>query len=159
MKLYREDQKYHDAIAIGMIGMLSVLLLVTVFSQSASIWKIALGLVIIGGAFWVVKNLRLKIRISKKKISVRINPLPWTRISVPKQDITGVEFIAATGAEIANGWAVHYGAKLQLFNFGDNKGMVIHTNKGEGIVILSAKLFENQSQIVEELKAHGYLQA
>ena len=156
MKLYREDQKYHDILALGMIGVLSGLLMVTVISQSVALWKALVGALAIVAIFLVVLSLRLKIRISAKKLSVRIAPLPWMAVKVQKNEVTGVEFISSVDAEIANGWAVHYGGHLRLFNFGDKKGMVIRRTDGRDVVILSSKLYDEQENILNELKSHGW---
>lgn len=157
MKLYREDQKYHDGIAIAMIVALSLLFISTLLTQAHGLWKIALGVVTVGAIVLLVTRLRLKIRIGKKKMSIRISPIPWSRVRLSKDEVTGIEFVKSAKAEIANGWAVHYGGKLRFFNFGDNKGMLIHRNDGGGIVVLSSKLYENRDKVVEELKSNGWV--
>ena len=156
MKLYREDQKYHDILALGMIAILSGLLMVTVITQSVGLWKAVIGGLAVAAIFFVVRSLRLKIRISPKKMSVRIAPLPWMTVKMPKDEVTGVEFISSVDAEIANGWAVHYGGHLRMFNFGDRKGMIIRRADGRDVVVLSRKLYEEKEEILNELKLHGW---
>ncbi len=156
MKLYREDQKYHDTVAIIMVAALSLLLVATLLSGPLGFWRIALALAAVTGIAFLILNLRLKIRISPKKMSIRVAPFPWTRVRVPREEVNGVEFIASRDGEIENGWAVHFGGKLRIFNFGDRKGMLIHRKDGRAVVIFSRKLYENQGSVVDQLRSNGW---
>jgi hypothetical protein len=156
MKLYREDQRYHDMTTIVLIAMVTILLAATVISRGLGLWKVLIGLVFIAAIVLVVLNLRMKIRISRKKMSIRIAPIPWSRIQLDKDEVTGVEFIASNTPDLANSLTLHYGGKLRIFNFGDNKGMIIHRADGRDVVVLSRQLYDDRGSVMEQLKLNGW---
>lgn len=156
MKLYREDQKYHDLIVIGTIIILAILLAMTLITGSATPWKIALGVATMALIVYVVSCLRLKIRISPKKLTVRIAPIPFTRVKVAKDEVTNIEFISSDTPDLANSLAIRYGNRVRVFNFGDRQGMVIRYADGRYVVVLSKKLFENRDEVIDQLKDNGW---
>lgn len=156
MKLYREDQRYHDIGIMTLITVLAALLIVTVIAQSGDLGRIILGVVLLGGIFYLVSQLRLKIRISPKKMSVRVDPLPFSGVKVNRNDVKSIKFIQSDPAELTSGWAVRYGGKLRIFDFGDREGMVIRRNDGRDIVVLSKKLFDQRKEIKQQLESSGW---
>jgi hypothetical protein len=89
-------------------------------------------------------------------MSVRIAPIPWSRIKVNKDEVTGVEFISSSKPDIANSLTLHYGGKLRIFNFGDNKGMIIHKADGRDVVVLSSQLYDDRGNVMEQLESNGW---
>ena len=156
MKIYREDQKYHDAVALSTLCLLSALLIITIFTQAPSPWQVLIGIAVLSVAIYLVLNIRLRIRISPKKMTFKVLPFPWTRCSIPRDEVQGVEFVASENNDVADGWTLHYGAKLRVFGFGDRKGMLVHRNDGRDIFILSRKLFEQQHNVLDQLRSSGW---
>ena len=156
MKIYREDQKYHDQVAIATLGLLCALLIVTMATRAQEAWDVVIGIAVLSVAIFLVINLRLRIRIGKKKITFRVMPIPWTRYSIPRDEVESVEFIESEHTDVADGWTMHYGAKLRVIGFGDRKGMLIHKNNGRDVFILSRRLFDQKDDIVDQLKSNGW---
>ena len=156
MKLYREDQKYHDLVVIGLTVVLSILLVMTLVTQSPALWKMILGLATVAALTFLVFRLRLKIRISPKKMSIRISPIPWTRVRFTRDEVTGIEFISSEDVKAADAWKVHYGSAVRIFNFGDREGMVVHRADGQDVVILSSRLFDKRREVLDQLELNGW---
>jgi len=156
MKLFKEDQRYHDITTLVLVGAIMLLLIATVFSHAQPFWKIGIAIVAIGAIVFLVLRLRMKIRIGQKKMSIRIAPIPWSQIKLRKDEVSGVEFVSSDQPDFANSLTVRYGDKLRMFNFGDTKGMVIYRTDGKNIVVLSSQLFENREKVIEQLKSHGW---
>ncbi|MFK7978961.1 MAG: hypothetical protein AB8G86_03175, partial [Saprospiraceae bacterium] len=151
-KLYKEDQKYHDVFSIGLLGVIGALVaykVMTAFIMELGVPATTLsvlGLSIIGAIFFY-KTLKLKIRISPKKMTFKINPLPWGQLKVNKTEIESLEFFQVTEAELCTGWAMNFGHRSRIFNFGDKAGIIIKKKNGQQVVVFSKKLYEQRAAI------------
>ncbi len=161
-KLYKEDQKYHDVFSIGLLGVIGALMgykIITAYfilelGVPATTLSL-LGLSIIG-AILFYKTLKLKIRISPKKMTFKIDPLPWAQLKVTKAEIESIEFFKVTEAELCTGWAMNFGHRSRIFNFGDKSGIIIRKSNGKQIVVFSKKLYEQRAAIEASLKEHDW---
>lgn len=161
-KLYKEDQKYHDVFSIGLLGVIGALMaykvMATYFIMELGVPATTLsilGLSIIG-AILFYKTLKLKIRISPKKMTFKINPLPWAHLKVNKTEIESLAFFQVTEAELCTGWAMNFGHRSRIFNFGDKAGIIIKQSNGQQIVVFSKKLYEQRAMIEAALKQHNW---
>lgn len=161
-KLYKEDQKYHDLISIGLLGLVGGMMVYKIITNYfilelgvpvASIGVIALSMLL---AVLFYQTLKLKIRISPKKMTFKINPLPWAQIKINKDEIEGVQFFQVSEAELCTGWAMNFGHRSRIFNFGDKSGIIIRKTNGKQIVVFSKKLYAQRIEIENALKQHGW---
>lgn len=161
-KLYKEDQKYHDLFSIGLLGAIGVVIiykLLTTYSMTQIDFPMQtlmlLGFSMIGAALFY-RTLKLKIRISPKKLTVKINPLPWAQLKVNKAEIERLEFFQVTEAELCTGWAMNFGHRCRIFNFGDKAGIIIKKTNGQQAVVFSKKLYKQRDAIKTSLKHHNW---
>ena len=161
-KLYKEDQKYHDVLSIGLLvgllGLMAYEIIVSYFILESGIPLITLGTLtlLVVGAFVFYRALKLKIRISPKKMTFKINPLPWVQLKVRKEDIKSLTFFQVTEAELCTGWAMSFGHRSRIFNFGDKSGIIIKKTNGKEIVVFSKKLYEQRAAIETSLKENNW---
>jgi len=156
MKLYREDQKWHDRMVILLGSVMIAMLATALATRSAGFWNVMIGMLIISGLVLLVLTLRLKIRISPGKMTIRISPIPWTRIKFSKDEVIGIEFLSAKETKSADAWSVHFGRDLRIFKFGDSEGMIIHKADGQDVVVLSKQLFKRREDVINQLKTNGW---
>lgn len=161
-KLYKEDQRYHDLFTISLLLVLGLFMIYNVivryFILEMGIPSSAIAVLVVSaiGVILFYKNLKYKIRISSKKLTVKIDPLPWMRIKVNKKEVEGIEFFKVSQVELCSGWAMNFGQRCRVFNFGDRKGIIVRKTNGRQVVVFSKKLYEQRTEITALLEKHNW---
>lgn len=161
-KLYKEEQRYHDYFSIGLLATIGSLMIYKIV-ESYFILQTGIpfaGLTILGVslflAFYLYKNLKLKIKISPKNLIVKIAPLFWTHLKINKKEIEQIQFFEVTEAQLSSGWAMNFGHRSSIFNFGDKQGLIITKTNGEQVVVFSKKLYAQRVEVQTLLADHNW---
>jgi hypothetical protein len=152
-KIYKENQRYHDLFSILLFSIVLGLLAYKIFMQ---FFVLELGMPVMAISFLVLailsavafyKSLKLKIRISSKKLSIKIDPIPWTGLKINKEEVDSLYFFKVSEVELCAGWALDFGHRTRIFNFGDKEGVILKKKNGKQVIIFSKKLYRERAEI------------
>jgi hypothetical protein len=155
MTLY---QKYKDNYSI--IVVLGFLLLTVVkagqflFSNKTANYEFfaLVGIAIfLSSLTYVLFKASLKVKIGKKKISIKLSPLSLLKIQLRKENIENIEFLNTSPFSTYGGGLVHFGDNHRVFNFGGNKAMVITLKDGRNYSFISKELYNQKDEILSRM--------
>ena len=161
-KLYKEEQRFHEPLSRVLLALLSVVAVYNIAGHliqkgwdNQLIYALA-GLLSLGAIFWVVRCLRMRIKIGRKKFRIQISPLPWSQRKVHRDEVASIHFFSLSEATLTGGWAVGIHPATKNYNFGDRSGMVLLLKSGEEIRVFSSDLYDCADDLTEEMLRLGW---
>ncbi len=161
-KIYREEQRYHDLPSLSLIALFLTFIAYQLLSkflyevqqeQLLTLSLLLIGLTLSIALLWTI---RLKIRISSKKLRINLSPISWTGLQLKKEEIDAVEFFQVSEGDLCSGWALHFGSDTRIFNFGDHSGIIIHRSSGQKIILFSDKLYHQRHELQDSFQQYGW---
>jgi hypothetical protein len=161
-KLYQEEQRYHEPLSRLLLLVLTGVALFNIGGHLIQqgwdrplIYALA-GLLSLGLIALAVRALRLRIKISRNKFRIQVQPLPWSRRKIHREEVERIYFFSLSEATLTGGWAVGVHPATQCYNFGDRSGIVLLLKNGEEIRVFSRELYEQADQLIQEMQHLGW---
>ncbi|GLR18473.1 hypothetical protein [Portibacter lacus] len=147
-------QNFRDIFSLATIGAFILLCLYKIVSllisnSTFSLEIIALILIVaaLGVVIYYLANATLRVKFGKKNISIKINPLGFTKVNLKKSVIADIDFFVTNPITKSSGLFVHFGNRDRVYNFGGNKGMVITLKNGRTFTFFSKELYDEREEI------------
>lgn len=162
-KLFREEQVFHDRVAIGGLIAISVLVLYGMlypfFLGQIQFPILNFGLFVIAFLIgvWVIRRIRLKFTISGKKITIKVSPIGLNSVTINRGDVSEIQFFKINEALISSGLTVRFGDKTKNYYLGDRAGMIIKLKDGRNRIIFSDSLYLDRERISKALNEKGWV--
>jgi hypothetical protein len=93
----------------------------------------------------------LKVKIGKKKISVKLQPFGFLKFQIRKENIDDIDFVTALPLATYGGALIHFGDHQRVFNFGGNKAMVVTLKNGKQYSFISKELYNQKEEILNKV--------
>lgn len=161
-KVFKEEQRFHDRIAIIAIVAIMLLILYAILSPfirgqiQFPYLNIAIFLAIVTGAVLLILRIRMHFSISKKKIQIKVSPFRARNLVITREEVEEIRFFKINEAVISSGLTVHFGDKTKNFYMGDRAGIIIRLNNGKNRVVFSDSLYLDRERITSALKSNGW---
>lgn len=152
------QQKYRDRYSIlltlGFLGLTlskAIQVLLDKGIANFELWSLVFIAFALAITSYLLINSTLKVKIGKKKISVRLQPFSFIKLQLRKENIDNIHFVTTTPLASYGGALVHFGGHHHLFNFGGNKAMIITLKNGRHYSFISRELFNQKEEILNKV--------
>ncbi|WP_235297993.1 hypothetical protein [Portibacter marinus] len=150
------DNGYHDVYSISIIVgflVLSLLKLGAMIRSGTTLtlegMALLLTIVFLAGIVYFISQIKLKVKIGKKKVSINIIPFGFSKIKFRKERIRKVDFFKFDEVTKSSGALIHFGNRERIFNFGGNSGMTITLDSGRKFTFISKDIHYKKEEILE----------
>ena len=161
-KVFREEQRFHDRIAVGAIIAILALILYALLAPFLKgqipfpFLSLTVFIVVTVSMVLLLKRLRMHFSISKKKIRIKLAPWIGRNFEITRDEVESIQFFKINEAIISSGLTVHFGDKTKNFYMGDRAGIVIRLKNGKNRVVFSDSLFLDRDRISGSLTECGW---
>ncbi|MFK7969458.1 MAG: hypothetical protein AB8F95_03775 [Bacteroidia bacterium] len=154
-KVICEDkQRYHQPFAFALVllftGLATYRLIEIAGNPGSSLSEIlgvTMFLIALFAGSWYLYGVKMRVRLSKKKIHIQVQGLPIGSRKIPLKKVKSVRFFQPSQASLLSGWMVHLPSEYKSYDFGDSSAVHIEMKGGDSFVIFSNKLYSEKEQL------------
>jgi len=161
-KVFKEEQRFHDRIAIGAILAIGVLILYAIFTpyfygiRPFPYLNLGIFIIVTAAVLYLIGRVRMDFSISRKKIRIKVSPLTSKQLVIRRDEVEELQFFKINEAVISSGLTVRFGDQTKNFYMGDRAGVILRLKNGKNRVIFSDSLYLDKERITSELMTAGW---